>query len=121
MLVGILVQGWGNFLCLTADKSADDSSPDTDSPATMAKHYRTLQILCKKKNPNHESVSQLLDLEFAARRAFIDSDTVREEDRHKKILEVYPCFNDIGHVSHYWLAIIQNLVPVQCFIYFTSS
>ncbi|XP_077942988.1 uncharacterized protein LOC120819857 [Gasterosteus aculeatus] len=46
--------------------------------------------LRKKKTPNRESVSQLLDLEFSARRAFIDS--FCEEDRHKKIPE------DIGHV-----------------------
>ncbi|XP_056441303.1 uncharacterized protein LOC130378613 isoform X1 [Gadus chalcogrammus] len=51
---------------------ADINTPDTDSPATMAKHYRTLQSLFKKNNPNRASVSQLLDLEFAARRAFID-------------------------------------------------
>ncbi|XP_077953977.1 uncharacterized protein LOC120812268 [Gasterosteus aculeatus] len=58
----------------------------------MAKHYRTLQSLCKKKTPNRESVSQLLDLKSSARREFIDSDSFCEEDRHKKILE------DIGHV-----------------------
>ncbi|CAL8406248.1 unnamed protein product [Arctogadus glacialis] len=77
---------------------ADINTPDTDSPATMAKHYRTLQSLFKKNNPNRASVSQLLDLEFAARRAFIDSDSFREEDRHNTILEAYPCFKDIGHV-----------------------
>ncbi|KAL6486724.1 hypothetical protein MHYP_G00061160 [Metynnis hypsauchen] len=85
-------------LIRTAKKPADIDTSDTDSPATMAKHYRTLQSLCRKKNPNHESISQLLDLEFAARRAFIDSDSCREEDKHKKILEAYPCFKDIGHV-----------------------
>lgn len=43
--------------------------------ATVAKHDRTLQALYnEKKNPEYESVSQLLDLEFAARRAFIDYD-----------------------------------------------
>ena len=89
----------------------DINTPDTDSPATMAKHYRTLQSLSKKNNPNHASVSQLLDLEFAARRAFIGSDSFREEDRHNKILEAYPCFKDIGHVSNYWLSIIQNMAP----------
>ena len=39
------------------------------------------------------------------------TDSFREEDRHKKILEAYPCFKDIGHVSHYWLSIIQNMAP----------
>lgn len=88
------------FLCLTANMSADVDSPDTYSPATMAKHYETLRTLYKRKNPNHQDVSHLLDLEFVARRAFIDSNTIREEDRHKKVLEAYPCFKDVGHVSH---------------------
>lgn len=87
------------FFCFTA-KTSESNTPDGDSPAIMAKHYKTLQALFKKKNPNHESVSQLLDLEFLARRAFIDSDTVRQENRHEKILEAYPCFRDIGHVSN---------------------
>uniref|UniRef100_A0A1A7XTF8 Uncharacterized protein n=1 Tax=Iconisemion striatum TaxID=60296 RepID=A0A1A7XTF8_9TELE len=69
---------------------------DIDSPATLAKHYKTLQTLFKRKNPNHQDVSHLLDLEFSARRAFIDSDAIREEDR--KVLEAYLCFKDIGHV-----------------------
>ena len=89
------------FLCLTANKSADVDSPDTYSPATLAKHYKTLQTLYKRKNPNHQDVSHLLDLEFVARRAFVDSNTIREEDRHEKVLEAYPCFKDVGHVSHY--------------------
>ena len=25
----------------------------------------------------------------------------REDDRHKKVIEAYPCFKDIGHVSRY--------------------
>lgn len=88
-----------NFLhfCLIADDDGSDS--DTDSRAAMAKHYKTLQVLYKKKNPNHESVSQLLDLEFKARRAFIDSDSIPEEERYDKVIEAYPCFKDIGHVS----------------------
>ncbi|XP_042357361.1 uncharacterized protein LOC121954098 isoform X2 [Plectropomus leopardus] len=77
---------------------ADIDSPDADSPATLAKHYKTLQTMCKRKNPNHQDVAHLLDLEFGARRAFIDLNTVREEDRHDKILAAYPCFKDIGHV-----------------------
>lgn len=36
------------FLCLTANKSADVDSPDT-SPATLAKHYKTLHSLYKRK------------------------------------------------------------------------
>ena len=74
-----------SFLILTANKSADVDSPDSYSPATLAKHYKTLQTLYKRKNPNHQDVSYLLDLEFVARRAFIDSNTIREEDRHEKV------------------------------------
>ncbi|KAM9456716.1 uncharacterized protein Hap1MRO34_018113 [Clarias gariepinus] len=80
-----------------ANKSADVDSPDTSS-ATLAKHYKTLHSMYKRKNPNHQDVSHLLDLEFVARRAFIDSNTVREENRHEKVLEAYPCFKDVGHV-----------------------
>ncbi|CAI5661730.1 unnamed protein product [Oreochromis niloticus] len=81
-----------------AYKPADINSPDTYRPATLAKHNKTLHTLFKRKNPNHQEVSKLLDSEFSARRAFIDSNTIREEDRHKKLLEAYPCFKDIGHV-----------------------
>uniref|UniRef100_A0A3Q2R0T5 Si:ch211-208g1.1 n=1 Tax=Fundulus heteroclitus TaxID=8078 RepID=A0A3Q2R0T5_FUNHE len=73
-------------------------SPSNYSPATSVKHYKTLQSMYKKRNPNHQDVSHLLNLEFQARRAFIDSETIREEDRPKKILEAYPCFKDIAHV-----------------------
>ncbi|XP_061747844.1 uncharacterized protein LOC133546043 [Nerophis ophidion] len=81
-----------------SNKPADSASPDAASQATLAKHYKALQALFKRKNPNYQDVSHLLDLEFAARRLFIDSDTIREEDRPEKILEAYPCFKDIGHV-----------------------
>ncbi|KAI4830322.1 hypothetical protein KUCAC02_001961 [Chaenocephalus aceratus] len=82
----------------TANRSTNIDSTDTDSRASMAKHYRTLQAWYnKKKNPDYESVSQLLDLEYAARRAFIDSDATREDNKHEKILEAYPCFRDIRH------------------------
>ncbi|KAF3842660.1 hypothetical protein F7725_001509 [Dissostichus mawsoni] len=86
----------------TANRSTNIDSPDTDSRASMAKHYRTLQAWYnKKKNPDYESVSQLLDLEYAARRAFIDSDATREDNKHEKILEAYPCFRDIRHDNSY--------------------
>ncbi|XP_056442269.1 uncharacterized protein LOC130379453 [Gadus chalcogrammus] len=81
-----------------SNKSADVDSPDSYSPAILAKHYKTLQTLYKRKNPNHQDVSHLLDLEFVSRRAFIDSNTIREEDRHEKVLDEYQCFRDVGHV-----------------------
>uniref|UniRef100_A0AAV2LU40 Uncharacterized protein n=1 Tax=Knipowitschia caucasica TaxID=637954 RepID=A0AAV2LU40_KNICA len=76
----------------------DSNSPPTSSPAVLAKHYKTLQTLFQKKNPNPETISHLLDLEFTARRAFMDSNTVPEESRHIVILDAYPCFKNIEHV-----------------------
>ncbi|KAF0035386.1 hypothetical protein F2P81_013144 [Scophthalmus maximus] len=48
----------------------------------------------KKPNakPNQGDVAQILDLEFKARRAFIDADITKEEDRPTKVFEAYPCF-----------------------------
>jgi len=54
----------------------------------------------KKPKPNQDAVSQILDLEFQARRAFIDSDALKEEDRPTKILDAYPCFKDLRNVSN---------------------
>lgn len=51
-----------------------------------------------KARPNKKDVSQLLDLEFQARRAF-DSDAIKEQDRPSKILQAYPCFRELDHVS----------------------
>ena len=68
------------------------------------------KLCIKEKNPNHQDVSHLLDLEFVARRAFIDSNTIREEDSQERVLEAYSCFKDVGHVSHYWLCIITTMV-----------
>ncbi|KAJ8366407.1 hypothetical protein AAFF_G00355840 [Aldrovandia affinis] len=82
---------------LAHNPSRENEPADTDSPTAQAKHYRTLQALWKKPNPNKESVAQLLDLESGARRAFIDSDSIKEEDRHEQIIDAYPCFKDIGH------------------------
>ena len=86
------------YLCLIANKSADIDSSDSDclgsdSPATTAKQYRTLQAFYQKNNSK--------DVEFNARRAFIDSDTIREEDRYDRIVEAYPCFYFLGHVRDF--------------------
>lgn len=74
---------------------------DKDSRQIQARHYKTLQEMCKKAKPNQEDVSQLLDLEFEARRSFIDSDTMKEENRARLILDAYPCFKELHHVS-FW-------------------
>ncbi|KAK7877489.1 hypothetical protein WMY93_031829 [Mugilogobius chulae] len=52
----------------------------------------------KKPKPNQDAVSQVLDLEFQARRSYIDSDVPREECRAAQILEAYPCFKELHHV-----------------------
>lgn len=71
-----------------------------DSQKTQARHYRTLQEMYKSKKPNKAAVTQVLDLEFEARRRFIDSDALKEHDRPTKILEAYPCFREVDHVSY---------------------
>ena len=72
----------------------------SDSLQYQARHYKTLQDMYKTKaRPNKKDVAQLLDLEFQSRRAFIDSDVTKEQDRPVKILEAYPCFGELDHVS----------------------
>ncbi|XP_053342581.1 uncharacterized protein LOC128513013 [Clarias gariepinus] len=102
---------------LTSSKSARCSTPrtvtapppptappedvvDHDSLKMQARHYKTLSNMYKKSNakPNQSDVAQILDLEFEARRAFINSDVTREEDRPTKVFEAYPCFKDIQNV-----------------------
>ncbi|KAL3045398.1 hypothetical protein OYC64_013632 [Pagothenia borchgrevinki] len=51
-----------------------------------------------KARPNKMDVAQLLDLEIQARRAFIDSDVTKEQDRPSKILKAYPCFGELDHL-----------------------
>ncbi|XP_076739545.1 uncharacterized protein LOC143412323 [Maylandia zebra] len=78
----------------------DDVVTDHDSLKMQARHYKTLSNMYRKPNakPNQSDVAQILDLEFEARRAFVDADVTREEDRPRKIFEAYPCFKDIGNV-----------------------
>ncbi|CAL8382720.1 unnamed protein product [Gadus morhua 'NCC'] len=51
-----------------------------------------------KARPNKKDFSQLLDLEFQARRAFINSDVSKEQDRPTKTLQAYPCFRELDHL-----------------------
>lgn len=81
-----------------SDDASTSSEKTSDSLLLQVRHYKALQEMCKKPRPNQEDVSQLLDLEFNARRAFIDSDTLKEEDRAHKILDAYACFKEIHHV-----------------------
>ncbi|CAL1615146.1 unnamed protein product [Knipowitschia caucasica] len=84
------------------EKSTPSTSQEdllSESPQSQARHYKTLQDMYKTKNkPNKEDVSQLLELEFQSRRAFIDSDVMKEQDRPTKILQAYPCFKELSHI-----------------------
>ncbi|XP_071337593.1 uncharacterized protein [Trachinotus anak] len=76
---------------------ANDVVVGQDSLKMQARHYRTLSNMYNKPNakPNQNDVAQILDLEFEARRAFIDADVTREEDRPAKTFEAYPCLKDV--------------------------
>nr|XP_054607445.1 uncharacterized protein LOC129167182 [Nothobranchius furzeri] len=90
--------GASNLLLSPASSSDASTSSDRVSPQIQARLYRRLQEMCKKPKPNQEDVSQLLDLEFDSRRAFIDSDSLKEENRASHILDAYPCFKELHHV-----------------------
>ncbi|KAG9329693.1 hypothetical protein JZ751_030053 [Albula glossodonta] len=78
-----------------------------NSQKTEARHYRTLQEMYKTKKPNKATVTHLLDLGFESRRHFIASDAVKEQDRLTKILEAYPCFQEVDHAMDELRRIIQ--------------
>ncbi|CAL8363056.1 unnamed protein product [Arctogadus glacialis] len=82
-----------------SDDNDAELSQDQDSRKTQARHYQTLQTMYSKpkSKPNGSDVAQILDLEFEARRAFIDSDATKEEDKAAKIMDAYPCFRDPRH------------------------
>lgn len=77
----------------------------------QARHYRTLSNMYKKPDaqPNQNDVAQILELEFEARRAFIDADFTKEEDRPTKIFEAYPCFKDVRNVCMFFVFYHLNL------------
>ncbi|CAL8236406.1 unnamed protein product [Boreogadus saida] len=58
------------------------------------KRQRTAQL----ESDSDDTCCDLFDEPKKPRRAFIDSNTIREEDRHEKVLDAYPCFKDVGHV-----------------------
>ncbi|KAK3527444.1 hypothetical protein QTP86_022671 [Hemibagrus guttatus] len=75
------------------------TSETTESLQNQVRHYKILQEMYKTKaRPNKKDVSHLLDIEFQARRAFIDSDAIKEQDRPTKILQPYPCFRELDHI-----------------------
>lgn len=71
----------------------------TGSLQNQARHYKVLQDLYNwRPRPNKKDVAQLLDLEYQAKRAYIDSNVMKERDRPTTILEAY-CFREVDHVS----------------------
>lgn len=70
-----------------------------DSQKSQSRHYKTLQDMYKSKKPNKAAVTHLLILEFEARRRFITCGILKEPGRPTKILQAYPCFKELDHVS----------------------
>ncbi|KAK7882210.1 hypothetical protein WMY93_028384 [Mugilogobius chulae] len=70
-----------------SDDASTSNSHEHDSLLLQVRHYKTLQDMYKKPKPNQDAVSQVLDLEFQARRSYIDSDVPREESRAAQILK----------------------------------
>ena len=64
----------------------------------MASHYQKLKKIMTEKKPNPQVVSQLLDLEFKARRHFIETVKGSLQHRIDSILSAYPCFSSPVHV-----------------------
>ncbi|XP_072300229.1 uncharacterized protein [Eucyclogobius newberryi] len=98
---GTSTSGASTILLSPASNSDDDfnsNSLEEDSLLIQVRHYKTLQEMYRKPKPNQDAVSQLLDLEFQARRAYIDSNATREENRAAQILEAYPCFKELHNV-----------------------
>lgn len=103
---------------------AGQESSGQDSLKMQARHYKTLSNMYNKPNakPKQSNVAQLLDLEFEARRAFIDSDSIREEDRATQIFEAYPCFKDTRNVSvfPFSLELICACFCARCVIHYQA-
>ncbi|KAG1928039.1 hypothetical protein F2P79_023822 [Pimephales promelas] len=93
------------------DEASDGQDTSLDSRKTQARHYRTLREMYKSKKPNKAAVTHLLDLEFQFRRNFIDSNTLKEQDRPTQILQAYPCFKELDHTMDELRRIIE---PNNC-------
>ncbi|KAM3616767.1 uncharacterized protein V6R79_023079 [Siganus canaliculatus] len=46
-------------------------------------------------DPTRKILPKLLDLEYQARRAYIDSDIMKEQDRPTKVHQAFPCFREV--------------------------
>lgn len=101
---------------------AGQESLGQDSSEMQARHYKTLSKMYNKPNakPNQSNVAQMLDLEFQARRAFIDSDATREEDRATRIFEAYPCFKDTRNVRFLTFS-LEHVCLFLCMLCYIKS
>lgn len=87
-----------------------------DSQKSQARHYKTLQEMYKSKKPNKAAVTHLLKLEFDSRRRFITSDVLKPQERATKILEAYPCFKELDHVSKIYFVSAQLSLLLALFV-----
>ncbi|KAI4801507.1 hypothetical protein KUCAC02_019402 [Chaenocephalus aceratus] len=95
----------------TANRSTNIDSPDTDRRASMAKHYRTLQAWYnKKKNPDYESVSQLLDLEDI-RHAMGELRRLLDKDNSHSIDEMLERWQDFYQKVQFYVVWKKMLKP----------
>uniref|UniRef100_A0AAV2J4Y4 Uncharacterized protein n=1 Tax=Knipowitschia caucasica TaxID=637954 RepID=A0AAV2J4Y4_KNICA len=63
------------------------------SPASSVASSSASTVILEKSTPS-TSQEDLL----SGRRAFIDSDVMKEQDRPTKILQAYPCFKELSHI-----------------------
>ncbi|XP_029949678.1 uncharacterized protein LOC115390112 [Salarias fasciatus] len=98
---------------LTLQTNSSERPETSDSLQNQARHYGVLQELYKSRpRPNKKDVAQLLDLEYQARRAYINSDVMREQDKPTKILQAYPCFREVDHVIKQAIATMKALPDI---------
>lgn len=70
----------------------EESTEEEYNAKEMEKHYAKLTEHLKKKKPNAKVTTQLMNLEFPSRRAFIDNTLRTPAVRIKKVSKAYPCF-----------------------------
>ncbi|KAL6473701.1 hypothetical protein MHYP_G00172620 [Metynnis hypsauchen] len=80
-----------SMIAILRAKGDGDRYPSKPEVTAMAKRIVLYYPMLQDRDLSSKNA-------WGARRVFIDSDSCREEDKHKKILEAYPCFKDIGHV-----------------------
>ena len=95
-------KGLSNFLVVEKimDHNVDvheDQTQQENTPAISARHYKALDKEQRKVKPNKSVINMYLNLEFTARRNFLEQ--TNKESRPDHIFEAYPCFKDPNEVS----------------------